>query len=315
MYILFINFLFSKSAKNFAGNRLWVTLNGFRLFEGQDFVIQNNELILAAGAIGLSDILTVTQFTTSIVPEACAFRIFQDMRGVQATYRITLNTTTTLTADLSASADVIYVDDASKLSAPNLTTGQLGVITINGERIMYRVRDVINNTVSDLRRGTAGTAADAHEAGADVYDIGRGNILAQQYQDYVEKDINYGDGSTTIFDAPSLTTFDFGDSSSIFVESVEVYVGGTRQYPVGPNRFGDIIPCQYPYTIVDINPVTIEFYTDSDPLEPVLPPPPGVEITILQRKGTGWYGTGVKETTGLALQETNTPQARFLTDR
>jgi hypothetical protein len=67
--------------------------------------------------------------------------------------------------------------------------------------------------------------------------------------------------------------------------------------------------------VVDINPVTIEFYTDNDPLEPILPPPPGVEITILQRKGTGWYGAGVKETTGFALQETDTIQARFLTDR
>ena len=300
---------------NIVGTRLWVTLNGVRLFEGQDFIVQDNELVLASGSIGLSDILAVTQSTNSVVPEATTFRIFQDMRGTQATYRITLDSTTKLTADLSAIADTIYVEDASHLTEPNLAAGRLGVITIQGERIMYRVRDLITNTVSDLRRGTAGTGASAHPAGVDVYDLGRGNVLEPQYQDYVEKDINYGDGSTTIFDAPNLTTFDFGDSSSIFVESVEVYVGGTRQYTAGPNRFGDVIPCQYPYTVVDINPVTIEFYTDNDPLEPILPPPPGVEITILQRKGTGWYGTGVKETTGFALQETDTPQARFLTDR
>jgi len=297
------------------GSRLWVTLNGIRLFEGQDFIIQNNELVLAGGAIGAADILVVTQSTNSVVPEAAAFRIFQDMRGVQATYRITLESSTVLTADLSADADVIYVEDVRGLTQPNLVLGRLGIITINGERIMYRVRDLATNTLSDLRRGTAGTAASGHEAGSAVYDLGRGNILAPQYQDYIEKDIVYGDGSTTQFDAPNLTTFDFGDSSSIFVESVEVYVGGTRQYPVGPNRFGDVIPCQYPYTIVDINPVTVEFYTDNDPLEPVLPPPAGVEIAILQRKGTGWYGTGVKETTGQALQETDTPQARFLTGR
>jgi hypothetical protein len=237
------------------------------------------------------------------------------MRGTQATYRITGSTSTVLVADLLATDDIVYVEDAKKLSEPNLAAGRLGVITINGERIMYRVRNTINNTVSGLRRGTAGTAAADHELGADVYDQGRGNILAQQYQDYIEKDVNYGDGSTTVFDAPSLTTFDFGDSSSIFVESVEVYVGGARQYPVGPNRFGDIIPCDHPYTVVDINPVTIEFYTDNDPETPILPPAPGVEIVILQRKGTGWYGPGVKETTGFALQETDTPQARFLTDR
>jgi len=297
------------------GTRLWVTLNGERLFEGQDFVITNNEIVLAQGAIALSDVLAVTQFTNSVVPESCAFRVFQDMRGTQATYRITLATTTVLTQDLAADDDVIYVENARLLTEPNLVEGRLGIITINGERIMYRVRDIANNTLSELRRGTAGTAAAPHQAGVDVYDLGRGNILAPQYQDFVEKDSTYGDGSTTVFDAPSLTTFDFGDSSSIFVESIEVYVGGTRQYTLGPNRFGDIIPCQYPYTVVDVNPVTIEFYTDSDPIEPVLPPPPGVEITILQRKGLGWYGPGVEETTGRALQETNTAQARFLTDR
>ena len=47
----------------------------------------------------------------------------------------------------------------------------------------------------------------------------------------------------------------------------------------------------------------------------MLAPPPGVEITILQRRGLGWYGTGVKVNDGLALQETDTPQARFIRDK
>jgi hypothetical protein len=38
----------------------------------------------------------------------------------------------------------------------------------------------------------------------------------------------------------------------------------------------------------------------------------GVEVTILVRRGLGWYGSGVKETTGTALQETDTAAARFL---
>jgi hypothetical protein len=33
----------------------------------------------------------------------------------------------------------------------------MGITNINGERIMYRNRDTENNTVSGLRRGTAGT--------------------------------------------------------------------------------------------------------------------------------------------------------------
>ena len=87
--------------------RLWVTLNGYRLFDGEDFLVSGQTLVLATGTIGSSDVLAVTEFTESIVPEAMAFRIFQDMRGVQATYRITDSTSTFLTATLSATSDVI----------------------------------------------------------------------------------------------------------------------------------------------------------------------------------------------------------------
>jgi hypothetical protein len=137
-------------------SRLWVTLDGFRLFEGEDYVVEGEYLILASGAIGSADIMVITEFTNSVVPEAMAFRIYQDMRGVQATYRITSATTTAVSQAVSATDDIIYVDDASVLSAPDLPNGIFGVITIGGERIMYRVRDTALNFVSSLLRGTAG---------------------------------------------------------------------------------------------------------------------------------------------------------------
>jgi hypothetical protein len=281
--------------ENVVAGRLWVTLNGTRLFEGQDFTVENNYLILATGAIALSDTIVVTQFTDSIVPEASAFRIFQDMRGVQATYRITNATTTVLTQALSASADIAYVADAAALTAPNLPAGRLGVVTIDGERIMYRNRDIALNTLSGLRRGTAGTAAADHAVDAEVYDITGGNLLAQQYQDYVVSQTFVADGSTTVF---RVTDFDVNvidpkDSSTTYINDlVEVYVAGVRQYPVGVNKFGDLIPSQYPFSVTSLSELVIDFYTDNDPVNPVVAPPAGVEITVLQRRGTSWYNTG-----------------------
>jgi hypothetical protein len=281
--------------ENVVAGRLWVTLNGTRLFEGQDFTVENNYLILATGAIAPSDTMVVTQFTDSIVPDASAFRIFQDMRGVQATYRITNATSTVLTQALSASADIAYVANAAALTAPNLPAGRLGVITIDGERIMYRVRDTALNTLSGLRRGTAGTAAADHAVGAEVYDITGGNLLAQQYQDYVVSQTFVADGSTTVF---RVTDFDVNvidpkDSSSGYINDlVEVYVAGVRQYPVGVNQFGDLIPSQYPFSVTSLSELVIDFYTDNDPVNPVVAPPAGVEITVLQRRGTSWYNTG-----------------------
>jgi hypothetical protein len=252
-------------------------------------------------------VLAVTEFTESLVPEAAAFRIFQDMRGVQATYRITAATTTELAQDLSAVSDVIHVVNANACPQPNLPEGLFGVVTIGAERIMYRERDVGNNTLRGLRRGTSGTAAADHAAGTAVYDLSRGNLLSEQYQNYVVSDTSVGDGSTTVFYAPSIDISDFGDSSTIFVDALEVYVGGQRQYPAS------VTESQYPWAVTDFDPVAVEFLTDADPINPTLLPPAGLEVTILVRRGQSWYEPGVDSASnGVALQDTNTEAARFL---
>jgi hypothetical protein len=90
--------------------RLWVTLDGARLFSGIDFSIREGQLILSSGTIKSDSVLVVTEFTNSVVPESMAFRIFQDMRGIQATYRISINSSTKLTQPLAANGQVIHVE-------------------------------------------------------------------------------------------------------------------------------------------------------------------------------------------------------------
>jgi hypothetical protein len=236
--------------------------------------------------------MVVTEFTESVVPEAIAFRIFQDMRGVQATYRITPTTTTFLTTNLSASDDIAYVNNASALTQPNLPDGVFGICTINGERIMYRNRDTALNTISGLMRGTAGTAATSHTADAIVYDMGRGNLMYEEYQDRIVKDTTLADGSTTIFYAPNIDAVpnNAGDSSTVYIDhSIEVYVGGIRQYPITEMD----TPSEFRYTVNILEPLSIAFITDSDPTSPLLPPPDGVDVTIAQRISKVWYGAGI----------------------
>jgi hypothetical protein len=264
-------------------DRLWVTLNGRRLFYGTDFSITGEELILSSGVLNTADVVMIVQDTESVVPEPMAFRIFQDMRGVQATYRITSATTTTLTQTLTANANIIYVDNASALAQPDLEINIWGVITINGERIMYRERNTVDNTISSLLRGTGGTAAAEHVINSSVYDMGRGNIMPTQFQNYIDSTITYGDGTTTeyitniVLDPDTLT------------DAVEVYVGGIR--------------ITEGYTIT-ANPVIIAF---------VEAPAAGLEITILVRRGVTWYAPGIDTpSNGIALQDTNTQAARFL---
>jgi hypothetical protein len=167
-----------------------------------------------------------------------------------------------------------------------------GILTIDGERIMYRHRDTAANTVSGLLRGTAGTAITAHTTGTDVYNMGRENLMPLTCQNYIvsnitnplESGVNLGDGTTVQFTAD----IDISQQpSATRDESVEVYIGGTRI----PNT---------DYTITADNPVTVEFDTA---------PPTGYEVAILVKRAHTWYNI---DTPLLPLNETDTICARFL---
>jgi hypothetical protein len=268
--------------------RIEVTLDGFYLFEGIGYNVEGSTVVISGPVINAAQVVSITNYTASVIPGAIAFRIFQDMRGLQSTYRITPSTTTQLTAALSATADVIYVADANALSEPNLPQGIFGLITIDGERIAYRTRDTVNNTVSGLRRGTAGTGAANHSAGAAVYDIGAGNRLPQEYQNYIVSENFLANGVETTFTAAdiSVATLDSTEQD----EAVEVYVGGIRQ--TGG------------YTIQAADPVTIVF---------AVPPTKNYQVTILVKRGLSWYAPGSDTASnGIALQEQQTVAARFI---
>ena len=270
---------------------MWVTKNGKRIFYGDDYLIQGQELILHGPPISASTVVVAELFTYSTVPDAIEFRIFQDMRGIQATYRMTPDTTTTLVQPLLKDQDIVYVDNASALTQPDLAVNIWGVITINGERIMYRVLDLNNNTVSSLLRGTAGTAAANHSTNSIVYNMGRGNLAQAEYQDRVIYTNTLADGSTVTFSAPNI---DLSSLSLAFAEqAILVYVAGIRMYTG--------------YTVDSVAPATITFDTA---------PTAGYEVSILVRQGFGWYQpANGNPSNGQALQITQTDAARFFREQ
>jgi hypothetical protein len=90
-----------------------------------------------------------------------------------------------------------------------------------------------------------------------------------------------------------------GLGNALNVNTIEVYVGGVRQYSVDSG-----IESTYPWTLIGTIPLTIDF----DNLVP-----PNVEITILARQSQTWYQPGPDTASnGHPLQETNTLAARFL---
>jgi hypothetical protein len=231
-------------------DRLVVSLNGRRLFNNIGFTVNGTEVVLTSGILGASDVVMITQFTNFVVPESMAFRIFQDMRGVQATYRITPDTTTVTTTAVTVNADVINVANANALIEPNFEANIWGVITINAERIMYRYRDTTNNTISGLMRGTAGTAITAHDNESIVYNMGRGNLLPEAYQDYIDSNTFMGDNTTTEFVTDIVV-----DNRPI------VYIGGSVEVYL---RADDSTEQQLPtsaYTVTQVEPVVVVLNT------------------------------------------------------
>jgi hypothetical protein len=268
--------------------RLEITLDGNFLFEDDGFTVNGSTVIISGPTINASQVVSIASVTQSVVPGSIGFRIFQDMRGLQTAYRITTNTTTELVADLLATDDVIHVADATRLPIPNLPLGIFGIITINGERIAYRYIDTAVNTVSGLRRGTAGTAANFHTSGSAVYDMSTGNQLPRQDQNYVQSQEFLADGSTTIYTAPDISVI--GLDSTELTDAVQVYVGGLLQ-------FGG-------YEILTADPVSIEF---------AVAPTINYQVTILVLRGESWYAPGSGTASdGIPLQEQETLAARFI---
>jgi len=192
--------LFELDRALFSTERLWVTLNGTRLLPGTDYSLSDDGLTLAVSRSTLTsnDELAVTMITDSVVPDALGFRIFKDMRDNTAVYRITDDNTTYLTQPLKWTDDVIYVNDVSKLGEPDLDSARFGIISINGERITYRERNLETNSVSGLRRGTAGTAiVREYNVSTKVIDFSRGQLLQTPY-DEVWYEQGLDDDSTTI---------------------------------------------------------------------------------------------------------------------
>ena len=173
--------------------RLIVHVNGSRKFYGTDWKMlpgDNRYIEFFSVDVQDADIVTVTLRTENIVPDAITFQVFKDMNDSAGIWRCGEQSISTLTQQVDLTDDVIYIRDASKLPKPDLENGVFGFIMIGGERISYRNRDLVTNSVSNLRRGIHGTAITTHPVNSDVV-----NMSSNEYVDWSYTQSLYaGDG-------------------------------------------------------------------------------------------------------------------------
>ena len=277
--------------------RLIVTLNGVYIQQTEyDLTTDSNNkttLTLDRSIINAADVLAVTMFTNTVVPNSLNFRIFQDMLGNQKLLRLNSKNTTEVSQDVTADADTIYFTDVTKLSEPNLTANLFGQVMVGAERITYRTRDTGNNSISGLRRGVAGTSAMAHASSTQASDVGPGEQLPSTYQQKTTTDkTNVGDGTTTRFTTSIIVPT--GLDSTELAESITVTVAGTVLVP------------DTDYTITA---------TDSAFTEVTLTvaPAANVEVWFSQVTANVMYAQGATTASnGIALQDQTTPAVKFL---
>ena len=129
----------------FVGN---VYDSSIQSFYGNTFGVNPNDILIDGGAYystfssyapqelvpgRMFDSMNFTVYDTN----ALAFRLFDNMSGVQNSYRIASANITTLSSNLNLMDSNISVVNASVLPLPNPVQNTPGVIFINGEKIAY----------------------------------------------------------------------------------------------------------------------------------------------------------------------------------
>jgi hypothetical protein len=257
-------------------------------------------------------------FGTDIFKLPSAYEITKDMLNVYRFNRYAAVNELKLTADLNYYDNQISVTDGSLLFTPIRQRNIPGIITINGERIEYMIKE--GNLLKQLRRGVQGTAIkDVHETGSFVIDVSRDEVIpyteTQQRTDFVS------DGSSLLIGpldyVPTQATSSNWTSITIPADygrcdTIEVFAGGTRLRKTPLTVFDETLGATSP---TGDRVLEAEFSVDgTNPyIRLTTAVPAGTRITIIKRVGQSWYDRGeTTATSGVTLLANETSISQFI---
>ena len=299
---------------------VWVYLNGVRLIPGIDFYVAgDSSAVYLKQTTTVDDLIETISFSGEIYDSPISFEISRDVLNKTRYSRYQL-IDVVLAQDLYYYDTVIKVSDASKLPTPGL--GQLGIVSINGEKIQYLSKS--GNELTGLRRGMFGSSIrEVHSQGDIVVDTGY--TEAVPYNDKQEKADFVSDGATLLIgplDFVPTNNGDFNITDTTFTSSIptdygrcddiEVFVGGRRLQKDAYKLFDPSVAAYSPDGDVQYD---AEFSADgvNQYVRLTNPVDSGTRITIVRRLGRTWYDRG--ETTasdGVSLSEATSAIAKFL---
>ena len=201
-------------------NNLYITINSKQVFPYMDFLLNTPTSLMFSIPISNNDLIVVRIFNGGTNTSGSEFRMFKDLHDQNTYLRIADSRTAYLTQDLYITDRWIYIDNIGALADPDPASNNPGVIFVNGERIIYGLKDVINGRLGNLRRSTAGTGgAKIHLTGSRVIDSGVYQIVP--------------DTSETMVTLPTQTTIINNKSAQvhIFASGVQLKQGKLWQMP------------------------------------------------------------------------------------
>jgi hypothetical protein len=216
-------------------NYLWVTIEenglGIGLINNVDFVILEDQVTVQLSQQFANDRIT-NVIITSIASNPLAdtvlgYRMFTDMFNNTQFKRLSAENTTYLTQSLNFNDTEIHVANAGVLSQPLVSKKIPGVVIIGGERIeFFKIR---NNTLSQLRRGTLGTAPSFYiKAYTKVIDQGINQTVPYTEKIYKQSYINLGTTNTYIISKTP---------QSVYYEKVMIEASSTSTAVLNGNTY------------------------------------------------------------------------------
>jgi hypothetical protein len=208
-------------------NYIWVEYNGQPLQSDIDYSVEEDKVTvrLRSGIFNTStDKVVIMSLNDSSYNGVTAYRMFTDLVG-RTTYKtISQNNITYLAQPLLATDTVIYVNDVTVLTPPNIQRNLPGIVYIAGERIEFFLLNPSLNTLGQLRRGTLGTGIlDGLPRGTAVIDQGPSQNIPVK-----ESTIIYNTVTTALQTVFTLTGITLVDSAE-YHDQLEVRINGQLQ--------------------------------------------------------------------------------------
>jgi hypothetical protein len=299
---------------------VWVYLNGIRLIPDRDYAVSLPRSVVYLNAeTTSSDTVKIISYSEQIYKKPSAFEISKDMLNRYYFKRFSL--TTKLKRDLTYYDQTIEVEDGAILSDPDTTKNLPGAIFVDGERIEYFNKQ--GNILSQLRRGTAGTAIkDLHATGTYISDSSYKEILP--YTESNDRNDFVSDGSSLIIGPlpfiPTKTEPANWYRSTIPAEygqanTIEVFVGGRRLKKTWLTEYDESIASYSPAGDRQVEADFSVSGTDAF-IRLTEAPSAGTRITIIRKTGSSWYDRGTASAnSGVSLLDNQSPIAKFIADK